>query len=160
MSRVWLFLLALLIGFGAGAGVMVLAPDLVGRYLPGALPGKGEAVRGKVVAKQRGPDRLLLTVLTPEGAVLVTFKKKVSEIDLLVEEGDTLTFGLRQYRPFVEDPVIRRVEKEEPSPPSAETEPRSAVEEEEGGPEPGETQPSPPDSGESGGTGAEEPASN
>ena len=35
----------------------------------------------------------------------------ITEIDLLVEIGDTVTLGLRAYEPFVEDPVIKAVMK-------------------------------------------------
>ncbi|MBI2369318.1 MAG: hypothetical protein HYV08_03620 [Deltaproteobacteria bacterium] len=64
------------------------------------------------MAKQREEDRLLLTVLTPRGAILATFRQKVAEIDLLVDVGDTLTLGLPRYEPFLADPRIERVRKE------------------------------------------------
>ncbi len=63
-----------------------------------------------------GRDRLLLTVQTSQGSFLVTFKKKVAEIDLLVQQGDTLTLALRRYEPFVDEPAIERVRRLDPTP--------------------------------------------
>ena len=61
--------------------------------------------------KQHDPDRLLLTISSSEGAVLATFKKKVAEISLLIEEGDTVTLKVQSYQPFVDDPTVMRVRK-------------------------------------------------
>jgi len=109
--RRWLVPLVLLMGVALGVSGTILAPGLVGPYLPAAVLGKAELVDGEVVRKQREPDRLLLTILTGQGAVLVTFKQRMAEIDLLVEQGDTLTLALRRYEPFVTDPAIKRVQK-------------------------------------------------
>jgi hypothetical protein len=77
--------------------------------------------------KQREGERLLLAVQTAQGAILVTFKKKVAEIDLLVQQGDIVTLGLSRYEPFVDEPVIERVRKQEPTPrPRAEALPSSS----------------------------------
>lgn len=121
--------LILLIGIALGVAGAIYGPQLAGPYLPeGFLVKKPETVEGEVVRKQREGDRLLLTVQTSQGTVLATFKKKVSEIDLLVQQGDTLTLALTRYEPFVEDPAIDRVRKQEPSarpkviPPPAPTE--------------------------------------
>jgi hypothetical protein len=118
--------LILLIGIALGIAGTIYAPQLAGPYLPeGFLVKKPETVEGEVVRKQREGDRLLLTVQTSQGTVLATFKKKVGEIDLLVQQGDTLTLALTRYEPFVDDPAIDRVRKQEPtsrpkaSPPSA-----------------------------------------
>lgn len=54
---------------------------------------------------------MLLTVSTPQGALLATFTQQLSEIDLLVEERDEVTLGLAQYAPFIHDPVIKGVMK-------------------------------------------------
>jgi len=64
------------------------------------------------MSKQRKGDRLLLTVQTSDGTILATFKKKITEIDLLVAEGDMLTLARTGYRAFMEDPPIGRVRKQ------------------------------------------------
>jgi hypothetical protein len=64
-----------------------------------------------VLVKRRDGERLLLTVETPRGAVLATFRERVAEIDLLVDEGDSVSLGLGRYRPFVEDPSVEGVHK-------------------------------------------------
>ena len=90
-------------------------------------------------------ERLLLTVDTPQGAALATFTEKVAEIDLLVEEGDGVTLGLRGYEPFVNNPVIQGVRKSA-APPAAETPPAGKT------PPAGEAQPAEevPPAGEAG----------
>jgi hypothetical protein len=107
----WLVLLTLLIGVALGASGAVLGPRLAGPYLPEAIQGRAPIVEGEVVRKRRAEDRLLLTVATAQGGILATFSKKVAEIDLLVEEGDTLALALRRYEPLLDDPVIARVRK-------------------------------------------------
>lgn len=107
--------LLFLIGLALGAVLAVIGPRLAGPYLPEALRGKVEFVEAEVTRKQREPDRLLITVVTPRGAILATFKKKIPEVDLLVAEGDALTLGLRRFEPFVEDPAIQSVRKKTPA---------------------------------------------
>lgn len=99
------------VGLTIGVASMILVPRFADPYLPQALK-PALSVEGKVVAKQREADRLLLTVRTQEGSTLVTFTKKVPEIDLLVEKTDTVVLSMKQYRPFVENPEILRVAKE------------------------------------------------
>ncbi len=107
-------LLILLIGISIGVGGVIYGPDLASPYLPDAFRlKKTETVAGEVVQKVRESDRLLLTVQTSRGTVLATFKKKVAEIDLLVEQGDAVTLSLSRYAPFVEDPAIERVRKQD-----------------------------------------------
>lgn len=113
--RRWLILLTLLVGLAVGVSGTVLAPRLAGPFLPQAIRGSVQSVEGKVVAKRREQERLLLTILTAQGALLATFKTRVAEIDLLVEQGDTVTLALRRYDPFIEDPTIQRVRKGEPA---------------------------------------------
>jgi hypothetical protein len=104
----------LLIGMAIGVGGAVYGPDLASPYLPETFRvKKTETVAGEVVRKQREGDRLLLTVQTSQGTVLATFKKKVAEIDLLVQQGDALTMVVSRYAPFVEDPAIERVRKQD-----------------------------------------------
>jgi hypothetical protein len=100
--------------FGAVGGI-------VGRpYIQGKLPAfvRGETVtlEGPATAKGREEDRLLITVATPAGAILATFKKRVEEIDLLVQAGDTVAIDVPAYQPFVENPRIVRVRKASPEP--------------------------------------------
>ncbi len=76
-------------------------------------------IEGVVESKRWDDDRLLLTLVTADGAVLATFHRKVPEIDLLVAPGDSVSLALGRYRPFVEDPEIARVVK---TPPAAEVE--------------------------------------
>lgn len=106
------------VGLTIGVASMILVPRFADPYLPQALK-PALSVEGKVVAKQREPDRLLLTVRTKEGSTLVTFTKKIPEIDLLVENTDVVVLSMKQYRPFVENPEILRVAKEEGAEPPA-----------------------------------------
>ncbi len=104
-------LLILLLGAVLGAAVATIWPRFIAPHLPQSLRASTEAVEGTVIRKQRDGERLLLTIDTPEGAALATFTEKVPEIDLLVEEADTVTLGLGGYEPFVENPAIRGVRK-------------------------------------------------
>jgi len=129
--KIWLGLIILMIGIGAG----IFGP----RYLPGGmtslLPAEEHAVptgiEGTVIRKHHDQDRLLLTMTTETGeAILATFTLRVLEIGLLVDQGDTVTFKLRQYTPFVEDPEIKRVTKPVSNQRQAETTDTAPVEEE------------------------------
>ncbi len=113
----WLVFLILLVGIALGVVGTIFAPDVAGPYLHEAFRiKKAETIDGEVVRKLREGDRLLLTVQTSQGSFLVTFKKKVAEIDLLVQPGDTLTLALRRYEPFVDEPAIERVRRLDPTP--------------------------------------------
>ena len=103
----WVFL----IGVALGVSAAVLGPRYLGSYLPSALRGQSAAVDGTVVAKERQQDRLLLTVSSENGAILATFERRVAEIDLLVDVGDSVSLAMREVEPFVADPSIRRVWK-------------------------------------------------
>src|SRR3990170_5864201 len=111
----WHGTLLFLIGLALGTVLVAIGPRVAGPYLPAALRGEVESVEGEVTRKLREPDRLLLTVVTPRGAILATFKTRISEVDLLVAEGDALTLGLRRFEPFVEDPAIESVRKKTPT---------------------------------------------
>ncbi len=112
-----LIVLVLLAGIALGVVGTIFGPDVAGPYLPEAfLVKKAETIDGEVVRKLREGERLLLTVQTSQGSVLATFKKKVAEIDLLVQQGDTITLALSRYEPFVDEPAIERVRKQEPTP--------------------------------------------
>ncbi len=104
-------LLGFLFGLAVGISGMVLIPRFASSYLPPAMK-PGVSVKGVVVAKQRDPERLLVTLSAPEGSILVTFTKKVPEIDLLVEKTDALTLSMGGYRPFIQNPEIERVQKQ------------------------------------------------
>lgn len=116
MRRWWIGVFVL--GVAVGVAGTLLVPRLAGPYLPGVLRGKAELVEGKALRKERQQDRLLLTVVTEEGAILATFGRQAAEIDLLVDEGDTLVLVLRRYEPFVMDPPIEGVRKKESSLPA------------------------------------------
>lgn len=105
-----------LIGLVLGAVGALLAQPFLSRNLPEAVRGELETVSGRVTAKRMADNGLLLTVVTPDGAALATFTKRVNEIDLLVEPGDSITLSMPQYDPFLRDPEIGRVVKPEPRP--------------------------------------------
>lgn len=107
-------LLILLLGILVGLGVGVLFPTVRERLTPASL--KASPTEGVVADKRREEDRLLLTLVTADGSVLATFTQRVSEIDLLVAKGDTVSLSLGGYRPFVEEPEIQRVMKAPPPP--------------------------------------------
>lgn len=107
-GRRWPWLVA---GLILGVAGTIFLPDLVRPHLPAALFGSRTRVRGLVVEKGRDGDKLLLTVDTPEGALLATFRRRVPEIDLLVARRDSVTLGVDAYRPFVEEPELLGVRK-------------------------------------------------
>src|SRR5215510_12284429 len=100
----------LLVGIGVGVAGVRLLPPVAGAYLP-ALLAHAPLVEGRVVKKQREPDRVLFKVQTEHGPVLATFTRKVAEIDLLVEPGDVLVLRLPPDQTFVDDPVMERVKQ-------------------------------------------------
>lgn len=113
--RPWSVLLTFLLGLALGLSGPVFAPNLIDPYMPEMLQGRNETVDGAVKRKQREQERLLLTISTPRGAILATFTERVTEIDLLVEEGDRVTLRLRHYSPFVTNPRIAQVMKADES---------------------------------------------
>ncbi len=118
------FFFPLLVGIVAGVLGTIYLPGYARPYLPDWIMGKTTVVKGTIEAKQKKENVLLLTVGTPEGVLLATFRKKVDEINLLVNEKDTIDFTLPKYMPFIEDPKIVRVIKgqqavPEPAPPAA-----------------------------------------
>ena len=107
-TRFFPFLVGLILGILSA----VFLPAYVRPYIPEWITGKMIAVKGTVSAKQKKADVLLLTVETPEGVLLATFNRKVDEINLLINEKDTIEFTLPKYLPFIDDPKIVRVAKE------------------------------------------------
>jgi small basic protein len=106
----WAILIStLLVGVAIGVGSTILLPSAIEPYLVSALRAPRRPVEGQVIGKQREQGHVLLKVQTDGALVLATFTKKVPEIDLLVEQGDSITLGLANTGPFVDDPVIERV---------------------------------------------------
>lgn len=100
-----------ILGFLSAVIIDLVAPELLEPYTRQFIPATQiESVRGTVVKKDRESNRLLMTLSTPKGVLLATFTKKIEELDLLIAEGYTTTIRLRTYSPFVENPVIERVE--------------------------------------------------
>ncbi len=108
----WIGLLGgLVLGFLATMIMNLAAPDLLTPYTKQFLPTEhAESIRGTVVNKQRESNRLLLTLSTPKGVLLATFTEKIDELDLLIGDGYIATIKLRGYSPFVENPLVERVE--------------------------------------------------
>jgi hypothetical protein len=106
---------------------MIYLPKYVRPYLPESLVGKETVVKGTVAAKEKTGDALLLTVSTHEGALLATFKKKTDEVNLLINEKDEVHFILPKYMPFIDDPKIIRVVKEQQAVPTPAEAPTASV---------------------------------
>lgn len=121
-----------IIGIALGVLGTLVLPDYVRSFLPESFSGKEPVVTGTVLAKQKEGQVLLLSVNTSKGALLATFKKKIDEVNLLVNVKDEIEFTLDTYTPFIEDPKITRVVKEQhalsPEPATAEAAPAKAAE--------------------------------
>jgi len=105
--------------FGIILGILctIYLPKYAQPYLPESMLGKEIVANGTVTAKENKGNALLLTVRTPEGALLATFKKKADEVNLLVNEEDEIQFILPKHMPFIEDPKIIRVVKKQQAAP-------------------------------------------
>ncbi|MEO7861810.1 MAG: hypothetical protein ABIU05_15520 [Nitrospirales bacterium] len=99
------------VGVGFGLGAPILASRYAQPYLPQFLKETVHPLTGTVTHKERQQDRLLMTVTTQDGTILAIFRKQVPEIDLLVEEQDSVTLDVKQYEPFVTDPPVIKVNK-------------------------------------------------
>ena len=108
-AKLLLFLLGGFLGFLVGA----LFRPLVEPVATELFRDESDRTEGRVVGKRLQGKRLLLTVDAAEGTILATFSKRVQEIDMLVDDGDLVTLGVRRYEPFVEDPPILAVRKQE-----------------------------------------------
>ena len=108
----------LLVGLAIGVGGTLLLPPAIEPYLASALRAPRRPVEGQVIGKQREEGHVLLKVQTDDALILATFTKKVPEIDLLVEQGDSIILALPNTGPFVDDPVIERVTHPRSSQPS------------------------------------------
>lgn len=107
-SRRWVWLL---LGVALGVAAALLVPRWVTPHLPPALGGGLITVEGDVLDKQRESGRLLLTLDSERGAMLATFRDRISELDLLVGPGDRVTLAMREFRPFVDGPRLVGVQK-------------------------------------------------
>lgn len=107
-SRWWIWLL---LGVALGVAAALLVPRWVAPHLPPALGGGLVTVEGDVLDKQRESGRLLLTLDSDRGAMLATFRDRISELDLLVGRGDRVTLAMREFRPFVDGPRLVGVQK-------------------------------------------------
>jgi len=101
----------LIIGIAIGVAGAIYVPDYINPYLPSAMKAAKGGVDGEVISKLHEDSRLLVTVKTADGSILITFTKKVPEINLLVTEGDIVTLDIKSYNPFINDPRINRVRK-------------------------------------------------
>lgn len=101
----------IMFAFGLVVGIAgtVIVPSLVRPYLPEAIFGGADVVQGIVTGKRVETDRVLLTLPTAGGTLLATFTNDVGEIDLMINEGDSLVLEVGKYEPFVENPTIARV---------------------------------------------------
>ena len=110
--RGWTILIVtLLVGAGLGAAGTVYLPSMVDPYLPKKLRIHAHVVEGQVLNKQREPNRLLVKIQLEQGVILATYTKRVAEVDLLVEPGDTIALELRSDAPVVDEPPIERVKR-------------------------------------------------
>ena len=116
-SRMVPFILGLILGVLGTIFLPGYATPYLSSFLPDWAVGKTTVVKGTVIAKLKKDNVLMLTVNTPQGELLATFTHKVVEIGLLVNEKDVLEFTLPKYMPFIEDPRIIRVAKEQPAEP-------------------------------------------
>lgn len=112
MSR-YVLLLVLLAGVAIGVTAVLYGPDYLEPIFPKSKKG---GIDGEVTSKLMEGNRLLITVKASEGAILVTFTKKVPEINLLVDKGDTVYLDIKDYKPFVDNPHINRVKKPDRKP--------------------------------------------
>src|SRR5712691_8825276 len=97
----WAILIStLLVGLAIGVGGTILLPSAIEPYLVSALRAPRRFVEGQVIGKQREQGHVLLKVQTEEALILATFTKKVPEIDLLVERGDSISLALANTGPF------------------------------------------------------------
>ena len=101
-GRLATFLFGLILGIAASVfGSRYLEP-----YLPFT---QREPITGFVTDKQLDEDRLLLRLQTDEGLVLAVFVEDRERVDLLVERGNEVELKVDEYQPFLESPVVSRV---------------------------------------------------
>lgn len=102
----------LILGIAAGIAATLYGPGALKPYLPkGLVKDTAKTVDATVIDKRKEDGVLLLTVDSEQGAMLITFNAKVSEIDLLVKKGYIITIGLKKYEPFITNPAIKKVRR-------------------------------------------------
>ena len=108
-----------LVGVAVGIGAAHRGPALIAPYLPKSVSGVGGKIEGQVVRKQRDGNRLLVKITTAQGPMLVTFTQKAPDLDVLLDNGDTVTLVTPGYATFVDDPIVEHVKAagQTPSPP-------------------------------------------
>lgn len=111
MKSLIVYMALFVLGVALGLGAPFLAARYAQPYIPQFLQETVHPLTGTVTHKERQQDRLLMTVTTRDGTILATFRKQVPEIDLLVEEQDSVTLDVKQYEPFVTDPPVIKVNK-------------------------------------------------
>ncbi len=116
-----------LIGVAVGIGAANRGPALIAPYLPKSVSGVGRQIEGQVVRKQRDGNRLLVKITTAQGPMLVTFTQKAPDLDVLLDNGDTVTLVTPGYATFVDDPIVEHVKAagQTPSPPPPSSPPPS-----------------------------------
>ena len=90
MKSFIVYMTVFFLGVGAGVGAPILLSRYAQPYLPQFLQKISHPLAGTVTHKQRDQDRLLMTITTADGTILATFRKQIPEIDLLVEEQDSV----------------------------------------------------------------------
>jgi hypothetical protein len=100
-----------ILGLILGILCTIYLPKYVQPYLPESMLVKETKIKGTVTAKEKKGDALLLTVNTPEGVLLATFKKKADDVNLLIDEKDEIQFALPKDTTFIDDPKIIKVVK-------------------------------------------------
>src|SRR5437899_12870116 len=112
MTTGWLILFcSFLVRVVLGVGLANGGPALITPYLLKSAGGSGEHIEGQVVRKQRDGNRLLVKITTARGPMLVTFTRKVADLDVLLDPGDTVSLVIPAYATFVEDPLLERVKE-------------------------------------------------
>lgn len=102
--------LFLVIGVLLGVALSYYFPRYAGPYLEDIVS-PDAALSGEVTDKVSESDRLVLKVSTEEGVLLASFQQKRNDVDILVDEGDSISLNADRYRPFLEEPTILSVEK-------------------------------------------------
>lgn len=128
MKSLIVYVALFLLGVGFGLGAPFLTSRYALPYLPHFLQETAHPLVGTVTHKERQQDRLLMTVTTQDGTILATFQKQVPEIDLLVEEQDSVTLDVKKYEPFVTDPPVLKVNKQSRQIPAPAFSPPSSIE--------------------------------
>jgi hypothetical protein len=102
--------LFLVIGILLGVALSYYFPRYAGPYLEN-ITSPDAALEGEVTDKVSESGRLVLKVSTEDGVLLASFVERRSDVDMLVDAGDTIALEADRYRPFLEEPAILSVDK-------------------------------------------------